>query len=203
MVANSIIDIIDVDDEVENVAVAVDRGYDFISYIQTNRSDIQYGEEHERIKKIIELEQPIHFEELCRRAAPIYGNQKATIKIRTQIEYQFESNLLSDIDRKGDFITLIGFDELRVRIPNEADGYIRNIAHISPDELALAMITIANHSCGITSEDLFIVTAREFGFKRTSDNISTILRTVYAQMLNEGKVREVDGKVNVINDQFK
>ena len=59
------------------------------------------------------------------------------------------------------------------------------------------MKTIALHSFGITPDDLFIVTARELGFKRTGENIIYSLRKVYHQMLKNGEITEVDGKVNV------
>ena len=71
------------------------------------------------------------------------------------------------------------------------------IIYICDDELALAMKTIVQHSFGITPDDLFIVTAREFGFKRTGENIISSLRKVYQQMLRNGDVGEVDGKVQV------
>ena len=67
------------------------------------------------------------------------------------------------------------------------------------DSTALAMKTIAQHSFGITPDDLFIVTAREFGFKRTSENIIYSLHKVYQQMLKKGEVTEVDGKVQIVS----
>lgn len=63
----------------------------------------------------------------------------------------------------------------------------------------IAMKTIALHSFGITPDDLFIVTAREFGFKRTGENIIYSLRKVYQQMLKNGEVIEVDGKVQIVS----
>ena len=59
------------------------------------------------------------------------------------------------------------------------------------------MKTIAQHSFGIIPDDLFIVTAREFGFKRTGENIINSLRNVYKQMLNNDEIVEIDGKVCV------
>ena len=86
-----------------------------------------------------------------------------------------------------------------MRIHNPDDDYLRPITYICDEELALAMKTIALHSFGITPDDLFIVTALEFGFKRTSENIIYSLRKVYQQMLKIGEVTEVDGKVQVIS----
>ena len=65
--------------------------------------------------------------------------------------------------------------------------------------MALAKKTIAQHSFGITPDDQFIVTAREFGFKRTGENIIYSLRKVYQQMLKNEEVTEVDGKVQIVS----
>lgn len=147
---------------------------------------------------IISLEQPIHFEELCRRVAPAYGRQKATSVVRDEVKSIFRYHLKGMITKdKNDFVIIKDFTDAKVRIPNPDDDYLRPIAYICDEELALAMKTIAQNSFGITPDDLFIVTARELGFKRTGENIISSLRKVYQQMLESGEVTEVDGKVNI------
>ena len=64
-------------------------------------------------------------------------------------------------------------------------------------EIRTVAISLPNFQA-IRPTDLFIVTAREFGFKRTGENIIYSLRKVYQQMLKNGEVTEVDGKVNVV-----
>lgn len=147
---------------------------------------------------IISLEQPIHFEELCRRIAPAYGRQKATSVVRDEVKHIFRYHLKGMItEDKNEFVRIKDFADVKVRVPNPADDYLRPITYICDEELALAMKTIALHSFGITPDDLFIVTAREFGFKRTGENIIYSLRKVYQQMLKNGEVTEVDGKVQI------
>ncbi len=175
-----------------------DDGYGFIPYQQVNLSDYSHLRDYQVIKQVIEIEQPIHFEELCRRVAPLFGNLKATSKVRVGVEYQFRWFLAETIERKGDFITIKNFDQLEVRVPNKDDGYIRPIAYISDDELSKAMSRIAKRSYGITPEDLFVTTAREFGYKRTGENIVSALRSVYEEMLHNGSIKEVEGKVNIL-----
>lgn len=149
---------------------------------------------------IISLEQPIHFEELCRRIAPAYGRQKATSVIRDEVKHIFHYHLKGMItEDKNEFVRIKDFADIKVRVPNPDDDYLRPIIYICDEELALAMKTIALHSFGITPDDLFIVTAREFGFKRTGENIIYSLRKVYQQMLKNGEVTEVDGKVQVVS----
>lgn len=171
--------------------------YGFIEYQQAKIYD--YDSElstADIIKKVIEIEQPIHFEELCRRVAPMYGNQKSTSKVRNEVKKTFKYHLSDVIKQEKDFITLIDFDNLQVRVPNNMDDYIRPIAIISDNELALAMTTIVEHSFGIITEDLFVETARVFGFRRTGENILSSLRRVYNEMLIKGQFKEIDGKVS-------
>ena len=98
---------------------------------------------------------------------------------------------------KNDFVLIKDFTDVKLRIPKPNDDYLRPITYICDEELALAMKNIAQHSFGITPDDLFIVTAREFGFKRTGENIIYSLRKVYQQMLKKGEVIEVEGKVQI------
>lgn len=148
---------------------------------------------------IISLEQPIHFEELCRRIAPAYERQKATSVVRNEVKRIFSDYLEGlIIEDENEFVRIKDFADIKVRVPKPDDDYLRPITYICDEELALAMKTIAQHSFGITPDALFIVTAREFGFKRTGENIIYSLRRVYRQMLENGEVTEVDGKVSVV-----
>ncbi len=184
-----------------------DAGYGFKVYTRVNPFDGDYTGKafYSRDKLILNViagEQPIHFEELCRRVAPLYGRQKATSVVRDDINYLFKW-MLSDkvIKDEYDFVKLKDdtHNVVEVRIPDPNDDYIRPINYICRDELALAMKVIAKSSFGITPEGLFVVTAREFGYKRTGDNIIYSLRTVYKDMLHKKEVIEIDGKVNVVD----
>lgn len=188
---------IEIDEDVQYESVA-NEGYGFILYKQVDISDFPDFEAHEVIKYVIEGEQPIHFEDLCRRVASRFGNQKVTSKVRESVENEFRWHLAEDIERNGDFIEMKNFDQLQVRVPNEDDGYVRPIAYIHHGELGQAMMTISKCSYGITPNDLFVITAREFGFKRTGENIVNTLRNVYDNLLSSGKMKEVDGKVCVV-----
>lgn len=116
------------------------------------------------------------------------------------MEYYLANDLRKDIARKGDFITLVNFNNLQVRVPGKYDAYIRPIHYISDDELGLAMLTIVNNSFGLMPDDLMSVTAREFGFKRTGGNIAVALQRVYKDLLKTGKIKEVDGKVTFVTN---
>ena len=200
-----VIPVVEIEEKVEASKV-IDRGYGFSYYkrvypLNTKDADGYTREVCDIALDIISLEQPIHFEELCRRIAPAYGRQKATSVVRSEVECIIHLYLKDEVteDSRG-FIRKNDFKDIKVRIPNPNDDYIRSIAYICDEELALAMKIIAKNSFGITPDDLFIVTAREFGFKHTGKNIISSLSNAYQQMLKNGKVTEIDGKVNVVQE---
>ena len=188
-------------EESVDMPIASQKDYGFVEYQQADIWEDRWNKSAEDIiKNVIEIEQPIHFEELCRRVAPIYGNEKATSKIRNLINNAFNTELAGIIKQNNDFVTMVDFDfeHLQVRVPNSKDYYIRPIIYISDEELAKAMSIIVQHSFGIDPENLFVETAREFGFKRTGEKITSSLRRVYNDMLKKEIFKEKDGKVCII-----
>lgn len=53
--------------------------------------------------KGVERECPIHYELLCKRVATLFGNIKATVKVRNSVEYVLNKNLKDVVIKKGDF----------------------------------------------------------------------------------------------------
>jgi hypothetical protein len=57
------------------------------------------------------------------------------------------------------------------------------------------MLIIVNNSFGILKDSLMQTTAREYGFARTSERIQTAMQEAYEQLLESGRVKELDDKV--------
>lgn len=171
--------------------------YGFDTYKSKRLYELRGNDGIETIFNVVSSQQPIHFELLCKILAPLWGNQKATNVIRRNVRYCLNYYMKDMIKENGSFITLADFDNIKVRIPDSSND-VRPIEYICEDELILALTTIASHSFGITSDDLITETARVYGFKRTGEKISATLRKVYERMVSERKVKEIDGKVNVI-----
>ncbi len=141
------------------------------------------------IKAAVENEYPLHYELLCKKVAPLFGNEKATVKIRREVDYSLKT--LQGVNRKGDFLYPVKYTKI---IPKAIDN-TRPINYISPDELAEAMFVIVSKSYGIMRDSLFQVTAREYGFARSGERIQKALQQAYKILLNSGRVTELDGKV--------
>lgn len=181
---------------VTNETAIQDTDFGFETYSKTNIEPYLQCNVSEKyiITNVIKEEQPIHFEELCRRVAPIWGNQRASSTIRQKVRECINYQLRGSVFITDDFLTMSDFDDLKVRIPS-LEGEIRPIDYICDSELMLAMQSIVSHSFGISSEALITETARVFGFKRTGEKIMNKLNKVYLKSLKQGVFKEIDGKV--------
>lgn len=178
--------------------------YEFAAYKETNvhevkrdANDILYCANV--LKYVIENEYPIHFELLCKRVACLFGNQKATSKVRNYVNYVLNQKLKDEVIRKGDFCWLANAKDIIVRIPNDECGN-RPITYISTEELEEAMYRIADKSFGIKQDDLFVLTARVYGFNRTGDNITLAMLLAMDKLIENKKVEIINDKVTVIKE---
>lgn len=148
------------------------------------------------LKHVVHLEYPIHFELLCKRVAGLFGNQKVTSKVRDYVQHVLEKRLKDEISLQNGFCCPSGVDGNRVRVPNE-EGANRPIGYISFQELAEAMYVIISKSFGIMPEDLFVATARVFGFNRAGGNITKALQSAFDQLIVEQRIINKAGKVTI------
>ena len=145
------------------------------------------------LKDCIELavkhEYPIHIELLCQKMAGLLGNEKATIKIRREVDYAL-SQMNNRIVKKGDFIYPKGYTTIPVYAPTT-----RNIQHISQDEICAAMMAILHTCIGPTREALSAETARAFGFMRQGPNIQKAMTDALVFLISTGSIIEAEGKL--------
>lgn len=184
--------------EVEEASSDMNNPYEFEYYKEAILSEYIQPEKRitlcDVIKFAVEKEQPMHRELLYKRLACIFGNQKATIKVRRAIDSELNFSLKDDVEIINDFCWSKLNKAVKVRIP-EKNGEIRPINHICKEELAEAMKVIAERSIGINEEELFLITAREFGFQRCGDNIKQAMIESRDYLINSGCVRSIDGKI--------
>lgn len=147
------------------------------------------------IEHVVKTEYPIHVDLLCKRLAPVFGNQKTTNRIRGQAEYGL-SQMKNRVSQKGDFLYPISYESVVPRIPAEGKAP-RLVSNISPDELGCAMQKIISQGYGITKESLFQITAREYGYKRTTGNIVTAFEKAFDILLNDKKIQVIEERLSV------
>lgn len=150
------------------------------------------------IKHVVNTEGPIHFECLSRRVVPIFGKAKAGSQIKRTIQYAIENYCNGLINLKGDFCWLSNMEFPTVRIP-EADESPRPIEFICTEERAEAMYSVVKKAVGINMDDLFVETARIFGFSRTGGKIQLAMLEAMEYLKDSGRIRESNNYINVVD----
>lgn len=168
--------------------------YGFATAVVTNLSTLPrnssgYLDIADCIMAFVTNEFPIHYELLCQKLAPLYGNEKATVKVRREVDYGL-NRLQGKIVKKGDFLFPKERQKIIVRIPNN-----RKINHISTEELAEAMNTILNATVGSTREGLCLETTRVYGWQRMTQGIGESMNAACDLLIQQGRAQELDGKI--------
>ncbi|MGL4908906.1 MAG: DUF4011 domain-containing protein [Bacteroidales bacterium] len=146
------------------------------------------------ITEIVKMQFPLHYDLLSQKIAPLYGNQKATIKIRREVDAALEK-LGTSIYREKDFLYPSKDAKIIVKMPND-----RTINYIAIKEIAEAMMKILGHCIGGTNrERLLSETRKVYGFKNTGQNIATALNEAYNLLINTGRIKIVDEKLVICN----
>ena len=172
--------------------------YKFEKYIKTSFSNLPrnvygYVELTDCVSEAVKNEFPLHYELLCQKVAPLYGNEKVTIKIRREVDHALRK-LGSQIYRKDDFLYPSKDSLIIVRMPNE-----RKINHISVEEIAEAMTKILPHLVGANREALCTITTRNYGFNQMGTNIAAAMNTACDLLIKQGRTKIIDGKIVLCN----
>jgi hypothetical protein len=144
------------------------------------------------IVEVVNKEYPIHYELLCQRLAPLFGNEKATVKVRREVDRRLQS-MKGIVTIKGEFVFPAQYDCIPIRMPN-----VRKIQHISVEELAEAMLKILQTYVGTTRKALCIETTRVYGFNKAGQNISVAMSNAVDYLIQQGKIEELEGKLRII-----
>ena len=169
--------------------------YGFSEYTETSFSSVPkdrwgYVKLEDCLDEVIKNEYPVHYDILCQRVAGVLGNEKATVKVRREVDYALTK--MRSYKRKGDFFYPLGYADIPIRLPNQ-----RRVQFISTEELATAMQKIIRTCVGTTQKALADETARVYGFTRSGQNITAAMHTAIDYLLNEEIIEELDGKLRL------
>jgi very-short-patch-repair endonuclease len=175
--------------------------YQFEEYKETDfknlpRNDCGYVELTDCITEAVKNEYPLHYELLCQKVAHLCGDQKATSKVRREVDYAL-NKLGNNIYAQGDFLYPSKEAKIVVKMPNR-----RTINHIAVEEIAAAMLKIILHCFGTNRDGLISETRKVYGFGSSGANITTAMNAACDLLIKSGKVRLVDEKLVICNKQL-
>jgi hypothetical protein len=136
----------------------------------------------------------LHIDYLCEQIASYLGCEKTIYVLRQDLICDVGIlQLQKRIKKKGSFLYPAAYEKIPHYVLND-----RPIKYVSKDEIASAMLAIANACIGLTRESLITETIHAFGFPRAGKTVKAAMNAVYEQLLQEHRLKEQDGKVSVI-----
>ncbi|MGO7208478.1 DUF3320 domain-containing protein, partial [Rhizobium ruizarguesonis] len=126
----------------------------------------------ELVKQTVEVEGPVHVDEVFTRVRTAWGLQQAGSRIRSHVGHAIDVVVAgAHVYRSGDFLTWPGAEaRLRDRsLVSSSD--LRRIEMIPPMEIDQGLISVVGTGLGATDDEAVNAVARGLGFKSTSSQL--------------------------------
>ena len=143
------------------------------------------------IKQVVDIESPVHQDEVARRIANSAGVKRVGRRIR--IAFAEALSLATRdglVTQKGQFLWRPDTKTAKLRSRSQLPASSRHLSLISPEEMALATLEVVRTSYGIPRDDIPEQVCRLFGFKRTTRGMRTPVNRVITKLLADGSVVE-------------
>ena len=141
---------------------------------------------------MVNKEGPIHIQLVVKRLVTAWGLSRTGNRIMTAVKEAVRYGEINNrFIKRGDFLWPFKMKNtsVRVPIPGVSESF-RDIEHIPPEEIQIAIKIIIKHALGIGKESLILETARIFGFNRTSDTIKEYILKEYKFLKKNGIIKE-------------
>ena len=148
---------------------------------------------NELVLRVVETEQPVHRDEICRRLAPALGYDRVNPTLRSEVDVALARLMLDELREQEGFYTLESFTLTQPRRAGR-----RSIDMISPRELQLAMRLVVENSVGAAREDVIARVAELLGFERRGPRIQKALEDAFDALVAQGVVRVEEGRAQAV-----
>ena len=146
------------------------------------------------IVRIVEIEAPVHIEEVGRRLSRVWGYKRAGSRIQGCTRRAVAAAIRSGALRHATpgtapFLELADGKAVTVRDrSNVHSSTLRKVEMIPPPEVRLAISQVVAASVGITEPECAVQVARALGFKSTSADMRRFVAENARQLVSEGKL---------------
>ncbi len=155
----------------------------------------------EFVKRTVEVESPVHLDEVITRIRGAWGLQKAGSRIRGQVGHAIDVAVGGQaVHRSGDFLIWPN-GEIRLRdrsLVSSPD--LRRVEMIPPIEIEEGLRSLIGGGLGATEDEAVNAIARGLGFKATSSQLRDLIVSRIEALKLSGVLRLRDGMLVVGNE---
>lgn len=142
-------------------------------------------------KEVIEKEQPIRFDVLCRRLSPLFNleDQKITKELKNKTE-QLISRISPKVSKLNGFVYLSNLKEITVRYRTTDAFHERKTEDICHEEMMQALCNIGVKYQKLTKDSLIRLAVKALGYFRCGADLRSKLTESLKQMIKRGDVSD-------------
>jgi hypothetical protein len=154
------------------------------------------------VVKVVQVESPVHVDELVRRISDAAGVKRLTSRTLAPIERACALAIeQGKVRQEGEFFWDVAQSEPRVRDRSRLPASSRKIELIASEELGLAVEKVVADALGIERNALPFAVCRLLGFNRMSDEMRTRLDSVIEDLIESRRLVLRGGSLVVAGDR--
>ncbi|MDE0426788.1 MAG: DUF3320 domain-containing protein [Candidatus Poribacteria bacterium] len=143
------------------------------------------------VQQVVEIESPVHFDEVAKRIGSAVGVKKIGNRIRGAIgAAAMLARHSKSIDIRGEFLYRAEQKQISVRDRSELPNASRKLELIAPEEMQVAIKQLVSDAFGIERNDLAREVCKVFGFVTVSANMRRKVEKVISEMIENGQLKE-------------
>ena len=145
-------------------------------------------------EQVVEVEGPVHIDEIVNRIRAGWGLKRAGGRIQEAIEQAVDVSVRTGrLVNTDDFLSIPG-REVRVRDRSAVvSTTLRRCEALPPAELERAVLDIVRTHFGATDDQIALAVSRAIGFKATSSQLRTLIADVVTAAIGKGWIDRKNG----------
>jgi hypothetical protein len=149
----------------------------------------------EIVQKIVDVEGPIHRDEVVNRVRDLWGLGRAGGRIQAAVDAGIAYAVAQRrVVREHQLFLTLANRPAQVRDRSEVASLgLRRPEYLPPSEIETAVRHVVRGSYGVTQDEVIQATSRALGFRATSGQLRAVIQDRIGQMLSDGYLRR-DGE---------
>jgi very-short-patch-repair endonuclease len=141
------------------------------------------------IEEIVQIEWPIHFDDLINRIREAAGLGRAGVRIRSALDAAvISATRTKNVRKKRQFLWVKNQEEPTVRDRSDLPVSSRKLEFVSPEEIEAAVKTVIENAMGMSASDIPQASCKLFGFKAVSEEMRQMISRIVNSMVHKGKL---------------
>ena len=145
------------------------------------------------IVRIVEIEGPIHLDEIATRIRMLWALGRAGARIRTAVAHGADVATRIGKIEGGPFFRIPGRPVVLRNRADVSSASVRKPEMLPPEEIEMALLKIVGDNFGAARDELVHAASRAFGFASTSIQLRAVLEGAIDRLVAMGRLSAKDG----------